>query len=663
VPEIPKTYREMLIALPRWAKRTLLIFNDFLLLSFALWSAYSLRLNTLYIPPDRTTLLLFLLAPAIGILTFYYRGLYRLVTRYFQDEAAGRIYITIFLAVLVWALMLFMSGLPGVPRSVVIIYGFFAAGLTRLSRQFAGWMLASVPNVTLASLDPRQKVLIYGAGAAGLELLRALNDSKEYRPIAFIDENKSLWGQRINKLKVYRPEKITKLINRDGAKEIFLAIASASRQQRRSVIRSLESYPVTVKTLPALEDIASGKVEISDLRPIDVEDLLGRDPVPPDAKLLGEHIRGKSVMITGAGGSIGSELTRQIVGLSPKRLILFDMSEVALYEIEEETTQLLNKLKSEAKAAGKPIPKTQIAVVLGSVLDDEMLLFTMTKYSVETIYHAAAYKHVPIVEQNPISGLRNNTFGTLILSQAAMDAGVERMVLISTDKAVRPTNIMGASKRLAEMVLQGISAENASDTVFTMVRFGNVLDSSGSVVRRFRKQIRDGGPVTVTHPDIIRYFMSIPEAAELVLQAGAMATGGEVFVLDMGSPVKIDDLARTMIHLSGLEIQDDDHPDGDIPIEYIGLRLGEKLYEELLIGESTTGTQHPRIMKNSEPLLKWSKLCNELQALEQAIEDQDTDEIDTILKRTVEGYTSGQQSSDIEADEAGEWPQASRLLH
>lgn len=661
--EITKTFRERLISLPRWAKSALLISNDFLLLSFALWTAYSLRLNALFIPHDRVTLILVLLAPIIGVVTFYYRGLYRLVTRYFHDEAAGRIYITIFLAVLVWALTLFLIGLPGVPRSVVIIYGFFAAGLIRLSRQYAGWLLASVPNVTLASLDPRKKVVIFGAGAAGMELLRALNDSKEYRPIAFVDENKSLWGQRIHKLKVYRPEKIAKLIRRDGVKDIFLAIASATRLQRRAVIRSLESYPVRVKTLPALEDIASGKVEVSDLRPIDVEDLLGRDPVPPDAKLLGRHIRGKCVMITGAGGSIGSELTRQIVRLAPKRLILFDLSEVALYEIEEQATQLLESLKAEAGASGKAAPETEIKVVLGSVLDHEILAHCLHANAVETIYHAAAYKHVPIVEQNPISGLRNNTFGTLILSQAAIDAGVERMILISTDKAVRPTNIMGASKRLAEMVLQGISAENVSDTVFSMVRFGNVLDSSGSVVRRFRNQIRAGGPITVTHPNIIRYFMSIPEAAELVLQAGSMAAGGEVFVLDMGSPVKIDDLARTMVHLSGLEIQDDAHPEGDISIEYVGLRQGEKLYEELLIGESTTGTKHPRIMKNSEPYMKWSKLCDELQALEQAIEDYDSNEIEAILKRTVEGYTTGRELPGLESGEDAEWVQASRLLH
>ncbi len=658
-----KTYHERLIALPRWAKRAFLISNDFAILSFALWAAYSLRLNTLYIPPDKSTAILFAMAPVIGVITFYFRGLYKLVTRYFQDEAAGRIYVTIFLAVLIWALMLYLSGMPGVPRSVVIIYCFFAAALTRVSRHIAGMILRSAPNVTMARLDPRIPVLIYGAGSAGRELLRSLKGSKDYKPVGFVDDNKSLLGQTINKLKVFGPEKIGKRIRRDGVQEIFLAIASASRQRRRDVIRSLETHPIKVKTLPAIEDLASGRVEISDLRPIDVEDLLGRDPVPPDTKLLGQHIRGKSVMITGAGGSIGSELTRQIVRLSPKRLILFELSEVALYEIEEETAQLINSLRLQAKQTGEAAPKTEIIVVLGSVLDGELLANTLSAHDVETIYHAAAYKHVPIVELNPVAGLRNNTFGTLVLSQAAIDAGVERMVLISTDKAVRPTNIMGASKRLAEMILQAVSADGGIETVFTMVRFGNVLDSSGSVVRRFRKQIRDGGPVTVTHPNIIRYFMSIPEAAELVLQAGAMATGGEVFVLDMGSPVKIDDLARTMIKLSGLDVRDDKNPDGDMEIEYIGLRQGEKLYEELLIGENTSGTKHPRIMKNSEPFLKLPKLNDELLALEQAIEDYDSNEIEVILKRTVEGYTAEPYSSDPESVEAAEWPQTSRLVH
>lgn len=659
----PKSYRERLIVLPRWAKRALLIANDFFVLSFALWAAYSVRLGAFYVPPDKVAALLFVLAPVIGVITFYYRGLYRLVTRYFQQEAAARIYVTIFLAVLVWALILYLIGLPGVPRSVVLIYGFFAAALTRMSRQLAGWILQSISNVTLASLDRREKVLIYGAGDTGLELLRALNDSLQYHPIGFVDDNESLWGQRIHKLKVYRPEKIGQLVNRNGVKEIFLALSSASVQQRRTVIRNLEDYPVTVKTLPALEDIASGKVEISDLRPIDVEDLLGRDPVPPDTSLLGQDIQGKNVLITGAGGSIGSELTRQIVKLSPKRLVLYDLSEVALYEIGEEAQRLLQKAKREAKAQGEAVPRTEIVAVLGSILDSDMLSSTLRKQKIETIYHAAAYKHVPIVEQNPIAGLRNNTFGTLSVASAAMDEDVERVVLISTDKAVRPTNVMGASKRLAEMVLQGLSAEKESNTVFTMVRFGNVLDSSGSVVRRFRRQIRDGGPVTVTHPEIIRYFMSIPEAAELVLQAGAMAQGGEVFVLDMGGPVKIDDLARTMIHLSGLEVRDDEHPDGDVEIEYVGLRQGEKLYEELLIGENTTGTQHPRIMKNSEPFLEWPELLEELQALEQAIDEMDSDEIQAVLERTVEGYASARQALELESGKAGEWPQGSRLVH
>ncbi|MDA7947362.1 MAG: polysaccharide biosynthesis protein [Hyphomicrobiaceae bacterium] len=658
-----KTFRERLIDYPRWAKRGLLIGNDFLLLSIALWAAYSLRLGEAYVPPDDVTLALFVLAPTVGVITFYIRGLYRLVTRYFSQEAAGRLYVTIFLAVLIWTLLLYLIGLPGVPRSVVIIYAFFAAAMIRISRQFAGWLLQSIPNVTLASIDPRMKVLIYGAGDTGLQLLRSLRDSRDYRPIALVDDNASLWGQRINKLKVYRPNKIKKLIERDGVKEIFLAISSASRQRRSAVIRSLEDLPVTVKTLPALEDIASGKVEVSDLRPIDVEDLLGRDPVPPDASLLGKHITGKNVLITGAGGSIGSELTRQIMKRAPKRLILFDVSEVALYEIEDQAERLLKQAYAEAKENGTEMPDTEIIVALGSVLDRELVSRTIESHAVDTIYHAAAYKHVPIVEQNPFTGLQNNTFGTLIVSQAAIDAGVERMVLISTDKAVRPTNVMGASKRLAEMVLQALSAKNRSKTVFTMVRFGNVLDSSGSVVRRFRKQIHDGGPVTVTHPEIIRYFMSIPEAAELVLQAGSMAGGGEVFVLDMGSPVKIADLARTMIHLSGLAVRDEDHPDGDIAIEYVGLRQGEKLYEELLIGENTTGTKHPRIMKNSEPFLKWPALKAELSELELSIDTYDAEKVEAVLKRTVEGYTNSEQSEDVVPEQTGDWAPASRLIH
>lgn len=656
-------FRRSLISLPRWLKRVLLVVSDFWILSFSLWAAFSLRLSTLYWPPDGTIIYWLLLAPIIGIATFYARGLYRLVTRYIGQEAATRVYITITMAVLFWALVLLMVGNTGVPRSVVIIYGLLAAGLIRLSRHFAGWVLKAAPYATPARLDPRQRVLIYGAGDAGLQLLNALNGNPDYIPVAFVDDDKSLWGQSIRRLKVYRPEKIEKLTERNGVKEIFLAISSAPRHQRRAVIKSLERLPVIVKTLPALEDIASGRVQISDLRPIDVEDLLGRDPVPPDENFLHRDILDKSVMITGAGGSIGSELTRQALQLGPRRLVLFELSEVALYDIESEARSILASLHESGEGSPKA---TEIIPVLGSVLDQRLIDHTLALQGVDTIYHAAAYKHVPIVEDNPVTGLSNNTFGTLALAEAAIRNGVARVVLISTDKAVRPTNIMGASKRLAELILQALSDASDTSTAFTMVRFGNVLDSSGSVVKLFRKQIQEGGPVTVTHPDIIRYFMSIVEAAQLVIQAGAMAGGGEVYVLDMGSPVRIADLAKTMIRLSGLEVRSEDRPNGDIAIEYVGLRHGEKLYEELLIGESSSGTKHPRIMKNSEPFMPLSKLRKELAELEKAMEANDAAAIEAILRRTVEGYSPEGALAAIETTEIGEgdgWPRASRTLH
>ncbi|MEC9367196.1 MAG: nucleoside-diphosphate sugar epimerase/dehydratase, partial [Pseudomonadota bacterium] len=545
---------------------------------------------------------------------------------------------------------------------VVIVYGLFAAALIRLSRHFAGWVLQALPNATPASMDKRTRVVIYGAGTTGIRLLGALSDSRDYKAVAFIDNDKTLWGRVVQGITVHRAEKLRNLIEKQRVREVFLALSSAARTERRNIIRMLEPYPVLVKTLPGLDEIASGRVEVSDLRPIDVEDLLGRDPVPPEPELLDKDIRDKCVMITGGGGSIGSELARQLLPLGPRRLILFDLSEAALYEIETEVRDAIRKLRAEAQTAGKPSHDVQVVTILGSVLDGRLMRDVFAAHRVQTVYHAAAYKHVPIVEANPVTGLRNNTFGTLIAAESAIDTGVEKFVLVSTDKAVRPTSIMGASKRLAEMTLQALAAESGSSTIFTIVRFGNVLDSSGSVVRRFRQQIKDGGPVTVTHPEIIRYFMSIPEAAQLVLQAGAMASGGDVFVLDMGQPVKIDDMARTMIRLSGLEVKDDANPDGDIEIEYIGLRQGEKLYEELLIGETTTGTKHPRIMMNSEPFIGLEKLEQEFAALDDAIDEGDLEEIETILKRTVEGYTTLPVSPD-EFPESEEWPTATRTLH
>jgi UDP-N-acetylglucosamine 4,6-dehydratase len=648
-----------LIERDRWFKRTLLILNDFAMLAIALWGAYSLRLSQLYVPETWEVFFLMLAAPVVGVLVFYWRGLYKLVTRFIGPEGTTQIYIAVGIAAVLWALVVLMSGIKGQPRSVVVIYALIGAGLIRLSRQWAGSMLLkAAPQFKPISSDQRKNVIIYGAGPVGIQLLRALNEAGNYRPVAFIDSNTSLAGQFVHGLKVLRPEKIGKVIADEHVDEVLLATPSALRGERRVALKALEAFPVVVKTLPALEEIASGHVEVSDLRPIDVEDLLGRDPVAPDLELLTAQVHGKAVMITGAGGSIGSELSRQLLQLGPKTLVLFDVSEAALYEISLEIEEMQRREQKDSEGATTP---TTVVQILGSVLDRKLVARTIEDYGVEVIYHAAAYKHVPIVEVNPFAGLQNNTFGTLVVAEAAKELGVERFVLVSSDKAVRPTNIMGASKRLAELILQAL-AQDKGGTIFTMVRFGNVLDSSGSVVRLFRNQIKAGGPVTVTHPEVIRYFMSIPEAAQLVIQAGAMATGGEVFVLEMGTPVKIDDLARTMIRLSGLDVLDDEHPEGDVNIEYVGLRPGEKLYEELLIGENATGTNHPRIFKTSEPILPYDELISALERVEEAIQHVDVTELHDMLRSTVEGYVPAGAVHTVSAGK-DEWQPVSRTLH
>src|SRR5262245_61297246 len=649
-----------LIERPRWFKRTVLIINDLLLLTLALWAAYSLRLSQLYVPDTQPKVLLMAAAPLIGVAVFHLRGLYTLVTRFIGPEATTKIYLAVIIATVAWALVVYMSGVRDHPRSAVVIYGLIAALLIRLSRQWAGAaLLRAAPQHKPVSFDERKPVIIYGAGTVGIQLLRALNETGKYKTVAFIDSDPSLAGQFVHGVKVVRPEKISRVVDKEGVKEVLLATPSALRGERRLALKLLEAYPVMVKTLPALEEIASGRVEVSDLRPIEVEDLLGRDPVSPDLELLTANVSGKVVMITGAGGSIGAELTRQLLKLGPKTLVLFELSEVALYEISMEIEQLKRRMEIEAGSSAHS--ETAVVEVLGSVLDRKLVSRTVQELGVEVIYHAAAYKHVPIVEANPFAGLQNNTFGTLVVADVAKELGVERFVLVSSDQAVRPTNIMGASKRLAEQILQAMAQERNTSTIFTMVRFGNVLDSSGSVVKLFRTQIRNGGPVTVTHPEVIRYFMSIPEAAQLVIQAGTMATGGEVFVLEMGTPVKIDDLARTMIRLSGLEVRDDKHPDGDIAVAYIGLRPGEKLYEELLIGENTTGTNHPRIFKNSEPIVPFEELTGVLQRLEDAIQRLDESEMQELLRSVVEGYVPASRGPQVAGKE--EWQPASRTLH
>jgi FlaA1/EpsC-like NDP-sugar epimerase len=637
-----------LVSLGRHEKRVILAISDFLLLNLALWLAMSVRLGEFFLPQAWDLSIVLGAAPCIAIATFFQLDVYRLVTRFIGARGMALTAAAVGLSGLYWGLLVYLSGVYSVPRSVVLFYPVLATAFIWGSRQAAASFLrgagVEIPELPVRSQERAGRVLIYGAETTGVQLLEALQGAGACEPVAFIDPNPTLRGQYVGGLKVYPPERMPRLIQRLDIDEVILAMPKARRRDRQAALRTLETLKVRVRTLPAIEDVAAGRFMVSDLRPVDTEDLLGRDPVPPDAALLARNIAGRSVMVTGAGGSIGSELVRQVLRHGPRRLVLFERSEAHLYEIE---------LEAEALAERSPAPRGRrpaIVSVLGSVLDAGLVRGTIGENGVETIYHAAAFKHVPIVERNPVTGLRNNTLGTICLADAAAACGVERFVLVSTDKAVRPASVMGASKRLAEMALQARAAERPGQhggqhggmhgrrTVFAVVRFGNVLDSSGSVVRRFRRQIEAGGPLTVTHPDMIRYFMSIPEAASLVIQAGAMATGGEVFVLDMGEPMRIDDLARSMVRLMGLEVRDEAHPDGDIAIAYTGLREGEKLYEELLLGASIAPTEHPRIMRSREPYLPRRELDAVLAELRAAMADASPAAIRAVLARAVEDY-------------------------
>lgn len=649
--------RQGLLDLSRHKKRAILAAADFMALSLVLWGVISVRYSEFYVPPAWSATLLLFAAPLLTIVTMAHMGLYRFVTRYLGSRGHGRIVAGVAVSVLIWSLLVFMSGQLGIPRSVVISYGLLGSLVVIASRYVVGWMLKT-SGIVLPVFDDkaeRHPVIIYGAGQMGLDLATALYRARSREVVGFCDNSPSLWGQYVGGFRVYRPERLGPTIERYNVKEVLLAIPAQDRNERRLVLKELENYPVAVKIMPSLDEIASGRVSVTDLRPLEVEDLLGRDPVPPNTELLARHTKGKNVLVTGAGGSVGSELVRQVLRQGPRRLVLLDVSEAALYEIAMEVADLVAARKADAE-------KPEIMPVLGSVLDAALVTETLRRAEIETIYHAAAYKHVPIVEQNAAVGLSNNIFGTEVVAEAAIACGVERMVLISTDKAVRPTNVMGASKRLAELVLQARASVNPL-TVFTMVRFGNVLDSSGSVVHRFRHQIKSGGPVTVTHPEVIRYFMSIPEAAELVIQAGAMAKGGDVFVLDMGEPVKIDDLAALMIRLSGYDVRNDANPDGDIAIVYTGLRPGEKLYEELLLGANTTGTEHPRILRSDEPALSPAELQRELGLLKAAMNMRDVETIQAVLTRTVEGYRPDADAQAAENIPVAVWVAPTRTLH
>ncbi|MEK1939859.1 MAG: nucleoside-diphosphate sugar epimerase/dehydratase, partial [Pseudomonas sp.] len=598
--------RDRLVNLRRRYKRILQICADVLLVWASLWLAFIVRLGIERpINPTGDYAWLFLIAPVIAIPIFIRLGMYRAVMRYFGNEALVAIFKAVSLSALVLGLYIYLYRAEVlVPRSLVFNYWWLSllmiGGLRLFMRQYflGDWLLAGQHVPFLRHEDSLPKVAIYGGGAAGNQLVAALRMGKGMRPVAFIDDDEGIANRVVAGLKVYTSDEIALMINETGAQEVLLAIPSATRSRRREILAALEAYPVHVRTVPGFMDLASGRVNVSDLQEVDIADLLGRDAVPPRSDLFERCIRNQVVMVTGAGGSIGSELCRQILSSAPTALVLFEHSEYNLYSIQGE---LEGRIRHEGLGI-KLIP------ILGSVRSPERLLDVMRTWSVNTVYHAAAYKHVPIVEHNVAEGVLNNVFGTLQTAQAALQAGVEHFVLISTDKAVRPTNVMGSTKRLAEMVLQALSAEKqplllgakagvcANRTRFTMVRFGNVLGSSGSVIPLFREQIRRGGPVTVTHPAITRYFMTIPEAAQLVIQAGGMGQGGDVFVLDMGQPVKILDLAEKMIHLSGLSVASARNPQGDITIEFTGLRPGEKLYEELLIGDNVSSTSHPMIM-------------------------------------------------------------------
>jgi FlaA1/EpsC-like NDP-sugar epimerase len=640
--------RKRLLKLPRRIKRSIQLFADLLLIWLALWLAFIVRLGLEpRIDPLGEYLWLFVFAPLIAIPIFIRLGMYRAVMRYFGNDALVTIAKAVSLSALFLALAIYWyQPKVLVPRSLVLNYWWLSllliGGLRLLMRQYfmGDWLSVKQQLPFMSRSDGLLKVAVYGAGAAGNQLATALRAGRVMQPVAFVDDDDGIATRIIAGLQVYKPKHIQQMIEETGAQEILLAIPSVSRARRREILEFLEKFPLHVRSVPGYMDLATGRVKVEDIQEVDIADLLGRDAVPPRRDLFERCISGQSVMVTGAGGSIGSELCRQILGNSPALLILLDHSEFNLYSIHAE---LSARVKRESLVV-------RLVPVLGSIRNSARMADLMRIWAVDTVYHAAAYKHVPMVEHNVAEGLLNNVLGTLNTAQASIRSGVKNFVLISTDKAVRPTNVMGSTKRLAEMVLQALSCEAApllfsEDSVaqirktrFTMVRFGNVLGSSGSVIPLFHEQIRRGGPVTVTHPNITRYFMTIPEAAQLVIQAGAMGQGGDVFVLDMGQPVKIAELAEKMIHLSGLSVRSESNPHGDIAIEFTGLRPGEKLYEELLIGDNVSPTEHPMIMRANEEHLPWEQFKERLGELLAAVESDDYERVRQLLRETVNGY-------------------------
>ncbi|MDP6096332.1 MAG: nucleoside-diphosphate sugar epimerase/dehydratase [Gammaproteobacteria bacterium] len=621
------------IPLSRSVKQIVMMIIDSVMIVTALALAFTL-LDKEFFAQDQRFYYYLAIATVLSILVFVRIGLYRALVLYMGLQSGFILLQGVTAATCLLAASYLLSQTPqSSDYSILPIFWMIALLFIGGSRFVAKVLLQSI----IQNFRPKEPVIIYGAGSSGMQLVVALQNGDQYLPVAFVDDSHRMSGDTVHGIRVYSPNSLYELIEAFSVRQILLAIPSATHAERKEILNRLEHLPIHVKTVPDLFDMVSGKVGVDEVRDVDIEDLLGRDIVPPNPELLGACISGQSVMVTGAGGSIGSELCRQIITNEPSQIILLDSFEYGLYEIENELREKLSGIEN-----GDQI---EIVALLGSVCNRVQMENILKSFQIDTVYHVAAYKQVPMVERNIMEGVQNNIFGTLISAQVAERHEVKNFVLISTDKAVRPTNFMGATKRFAEQVLQAM-AQRQSTTKFSMVRFGNVLGSSGSVVPLFRRQIGTGGPVTVTHPEVTRYFMTVQEAAQLVIQAGSMATGGDVFVLDMHEPIRIVDLAKKMVHLMGYEVKDENSYRGDIAIEYTGLRPGEKLYEELLIGESVTGTEHPKIMRAEEDTLSWSMLEKLLSRLEQACLRSDLQDVREALIEAVDGFEPKEEASD-----------------
>jgi len=645
-----------ILCLSRKVKQIVVLTVDLCFCVLATWLAFYLRLEEFVIIGNGFVAPAFL-SVATALPIFVATGLYRAIFRYSGWPAIAQVGRAMILYGLIYVTIVMAFGLDGTPRTVGLIQPLLLFIFVACSRLGARFWLGNIHR-TQQQKDLLPRVVIYGAGSAGRKLAKALGDDCEMRVIGFFDDDDRLHGHVLNGCPIFRPGELPELITSKGLTHILLAMPSVSRVRRNEILEYVSRYQVVVRTLPSMLDLAEGRVTVSDIRDLDVDDLLGRDSVKPNHTLLAKNVSRKTVLVTGAGGSIGSELCRQILKLQPTKILLVEISEYKLYSIHIELEELRDLLEDKVNSLIVPL--------LASVQDEKRMRDIFETWKPDTVYHAAAYKHVPLVEHNLAEGVKNNVIGTLRVAELAIEQGASDFVLISTDKAVRPTNVMGASKRLAELCLQALHAielnkklpasrGGATDKLhpqgatsrLSIVRFGNVLDSSGSVIPRFRKQIRDGGPITLTHPDITRYFMTIPEAAQLVIQAGAMADGGDVFVLDMGEPVKIADLARRMIELSGLKVRDEDHPEGDIEIVVTGLRPGEKLYEELLLGDDPQATEHPKIQRAQDAFIPWHHLEDHLNTLQLALSSNNVRLILSLLKKLVSGYKPNDQIVDL----------------